>query len=353
MSRETQHTPVLSKEEVNRIFEKQARHEQALDEEDERKHDEYVKAKWLMERNRRRDFPDDVLAKEKRWQREQRENLATAKQHARNIQRTLQNRRLMEYRYILKQGILEGAIKIHETENGFEIDTPRDKVAEYVRQHRKPPTVEDLRQGRFLLGSVSVVAKEQVKLLREALIDEFGAEDPSDLMLIDIVVSNYYRAMYATKLEMESLLWATDDRMEMFEVNAKGAQPYINACQKQFLKTLDALRSRRPAPTPHNSITYRTFTRTDINLDQWGIPLLLALSEITNEKEEDIGLDEIKQAMSKHLNGFNVAEIRNAWIGHALRRYGFTDKVHTSEGNHYNIGRREVQLALSNEGLKL
>jgi hypothetical protein len=227
MSPETQHTPVLSKEEVNRIFEKQARHEQALDEEQERKHDEYVKAKWLMERNRRRDFPDDVLAKEKRWQREQRENLATAKQHARNIQRTLQSRRLMEYRYILKQGILEGAIKIHETENGFEIDTPRDKVAEYVRQHIY---IEDLRQGRFLLGSVSVVAKEQVKLLREALIDEFSAEHPSELMLIDIVVSNYYRAMYATKLEMESLLWATDDRMEMFEVNCQLASRTL-ACK--------------------------------------------------------------------------------------------------------------------------
>jgi hypothetical protein len=57
--------------------------------------------------------------------------------------------------------------------------------------------------------------------------------------------------------------------------------------------------------------------------------------------------------MAKHLNDINVTNIPNAWVGHALRRYGFTNKVHTSEGNHYNIGRREVQLALSNEGLKL
>jgi hypothetical protein len=83
-------------------------------------------------------------------------------------------------------------------------------------------------------------------------------------MLIDMVVSNYFRAMYATTLEMESILRATDYPMEMFEVNAKAVQPYINACQNQFLKTLDALRSRRPGFAPHNSVTYRTFTRTDI-----------------------------------------------------------------------------------------
>jgi hypothetical protein len=43
----------------------------------------------------------------------------------------------------------------------------------------------------------------------------------------------------------------------------------------------------------------------------------------------------------------------STWIGHALRRYGFTVKVHTSDENHYIIGRREVKLVLSNEGLKL
>jgi hypothetical protein len=343
----------LSKDEVDRIFEKQASYEQALDEEEERKRNERAKDRWLIDKTRRGKFPDDSLAREKRSMEERRERLAIAKQESRSTQRFLQKKRLAEHMQILKKGVLSGSLQIHETENGFEMDTPQDKVAEYVRQRLGSPKVEDLREGRFLLCSLSGNTKEQVKFLREALIDEFDAENPSDLMLIDMAVSNYFRAMYAARLETESILWATDYPMETFEVNAKGVQPYINACQNQFLKTLDALRSRRLASTPHNSITYRTFTRTDINLDQWGPSLLLALSEITNEKEEDIGLDEIKQAMTKGLNSINVADIPNAWIGHALRRYGFTNKVHTSDGNHYNIPRREVQLVLSHEGLKL
>jgi hypothetical protein len=279
--------------------------------------------------------------------------LAIAKQDARNTQRFLQKKRRAEHREILKGGVIDGSIQIHETENGFEIDTPQDKVAEYLRQHLGLPTVEDLREGHFLLWFLGGNMKEQVRLLREAMIGEFAAKDPSDWMLIDMAVSNYYLAMYATRLETESMLSRTDYPMEMLEVYAKGVQPYINACQNQLLKILDALRLRRQRFTPYNSITYRSVSRTDINLNHWGIPLLLALFEITSKKEENIDLDEVKRAMAKHVDGINAADIPNEWVGHALRRYGFTEKVHTSDGNHYNITRRQVELVLSNEGLKL
>jgi hypothetical protein len=340
----------LSKEEVDRIFQKQAKYEQALAEEEERKRNERARDRWLIDKTRRGEFPDDPVAREERWKEDRREMLAIAKQDSRNTQRL---KRLTERMQILKKGVLSGSIQIHETEHGFEVDTPQDKVAEFVRKHLRSPKMEDLREGLFLLCSLRGIMKERVRLLREAMIGEFAAKDPSDIMLIDMAVSNYYRAMYATRLETESMLSGADYPMEMLEVYAKGVQPYINACQNQFLKLLDALRFRKPASTSHSSITYRTFTRTDINLDQWGPSLLLALSEITNEKEEDIGLNEIKQAMVKHSVGINVADIPNEWVGLALRRYGFTDKVHTSDGNHYNISRREVQFALSNERLKL
>jgi hypothetical protein len=345
--------PKLSKMEVNRVFEKQAKYEQALDEDEEKKRNQRAKDRWLIDKTRRGQFPGDPLAREKRWKEHRREILAIVKQESRSNQRFLQKKRLSKHMQILKMGVPNGSIQIHETESGFEIETPQDKVAEYLRQHLGSPNVEDLREGHFLLCSLRGSMKERVRLLREAIIGEFAAKDPSDMMLVDMAVSNYYRAMYATRLETESMLSRTDYPMEMLEVYAKGVQPYINACQNQLLKILDALRLRRQRFTPYNSITYRSVSRTDINLNHWGIPLLLALFEITSKKEENIDLDEVKRAMAKHVDGINAADIPNEWVGHALRRYGFTEKVHTSDGNHYNITRRQVELVLSNEGLKL
>jgi hypothetical protein len=137
--------------------------------------------------------------------------------------------------------------------------------------------------------------------------------------------------------------------MEMFEVNATGVQPYINACQNQFLKALRALKSSKEKPLPH--ITYQTFTKTDINLQSWGLPLLQALEEITEKKEDDIDLDEIKQTMTKYANSPDIETIPNAWIGYALRKYGLTSKTHTTNGNQYNISKDQVHQLL-NEVLK-
>src|SRR5208282_571096 len=236
----------FSKEELDRIFEKQAEHEIEKEKKTKKEHEERLEAKWVMEKTRPHQFPNDALAKEKRLSHERRKDTANAKQELRSIQSYLERRRRDEHRAIIKDGVLQDAIQIHETDNGFEIDTPAERVEEYVQQHphtkSKVPKVEDLMRGRFLTTSVGITSKEEIVFLREALIEEYNANSPSDLMLIDLVISNYYRAMYATKMEMESLLYATEYRMEMFEVNATGVQPYINACQNQFLKTLQILR---------------------------------------------------------------------------------------------------------------
>ena len=114
--------------------------------------------------------------------------------------------------------------------------------------------------------------------------------------------------------------------MEMFEVVADGLQPYIHACQNQLLKTLRALRESKQASTPNTSITYdQTYNRTDVNIQHWGPPLLLALQEITEKKQQNIPVNEIKQTMAKYANRFDKEKISNDGIGYMLRRLRLTN----------------------------
>jgi len=346
----------LSKEEIDRLFEKQAAHEVAMEEKAEKEHEERLKASWIIERTRPRQFPNDALAKEKRWGQERRRDNANAKLEARSIQAYLERRRRDERTAIIKQGVLEGVIKIHETDYGFRIDTPHEEVQKYLLQHpkfkSKLPIPEELQEGFFLLGAITESEKERARYVRDGLIEEFQAESPSDFMLVDLTVANYVRTMYATMLEMQSIRYADDYRMEMFEIMMEGVQPYIHTCQNQLLQVLKALRARRESPSK-STFTHETYSRTDINLESWGLPLLLALAEITEKKQDEIGIDEIKQTMTKHLGDINAEAITNSWIGYALRRYGFTGKIHANDGNRYSISREKVQmLLLSYEGLK-
>jgi hypothetical protein len=212
----------------------------------------------------------------------------------------------------------------------------------------KLPNVDDLKEGCFLLGSVHEVDRNVVKLVRDSLVEQYGAESPTDFMLIDLLASNYVRAMYAARVEGQSI-WFTDYySMEMFEVAHQGLQPYIHACQNQMLKVLKALNDTKLSA---NVFTHETYSRTAINLETWGLPLLLALGEITETKEQGIGIDEIKLTMTRYVKGLDVESIPNSLIGYALGRFGFIEKVHVSDGQRYNIERKRV-LTLLNESLK-
>ena len=323
---------MLTKEEVDRLFEKEARSEKAN--------------RKIVEKNM------DCVAQVKGWKEGRRSESAGARLEAREIQNHLGNKFRSEYFEVLKQGVLQGKIQIHQTPNGFMIDTPEDKVKEFVQNHPKfqamQPAPDDLRKGWFLIGTVTDWDKERVNLVRKSLIDEFHAQSPSDLMLVDLAVSNYVRAMYATQTEMESIRYADNYRMEMYEITMEGLQPYIHACQNQLLRTLTILQARKRTTS---TFTYETYSRTDINIENWGTPLLLALAEITEKKEQGIGIDEIKSTMTKYVKELNIQSVPNSWIGYALNRFGFMEKIHVSDGNRYNIERTRV-LTLLNEDLK-
>ncbi len=147
----------LSKEEIDRIFEKQAKSELANKEFSEKEIRDWYRRKW-MTKKRTHEFPDDAVAKEKRWDEDRRDQVAGARLEAREIQNHVDDKFRREYLEILKQGVLEGVIQIHETDTGFMIDTPDDKVNEFVENHPKiqamQPAPDDLRKGWFLLGSI-------------------------------------------------------------------------------------------------------------------------------------------------------------------------------------------------------
>ena len=167
---------LLCKEEVDRLFEKQASNDRANRESSEKAVLDWIRSEW-MRRNRGREFPNDALAQVKRWREGRRSEAAGARLEAREIQNHLDDKFHREYLEVLKQGVLEGAIQIHETDYGFMVDTPMEKVKEFVRNHPKfqvmQPAPSELKQGRFLLGTVTDWEKERVNLVRKSLIDEF------------------------------------------------------------------------------------------------------------------------------------------------------------------------------------
>lgn len=331
--------------EVERLFQKQAQTEKQNEEQDRKTAEKWNREEQLRKKLQR-NSTGDLFSQEKRWRSERKRQNIAARLATNQIQKQLRRQRIEKKLKLIKQGVLEGAIEIREVPDGFEIISPPEKVAEYIFKQLKMegrfPDKTDLEKGKFLLGTVDDMRKESVRLLRTNLIEEFEAEKPSDLMLVDVAVSNYVRCMYATGMENDCL-WHTDHSMEMFEVMAGGLQPYIHACQNQFLKSLQALRARKHPCSTYSHVSY---SRTDINLQEWGLPLLYALRDVTIRKETDIGLDEIKQAMKIHAQGFDVESIENNLIGYVLERYGFHTKTHTSTGNRYNITREQVQAVL-------
>ncbi|HUK51588.1 MAG TPA: hypothetical protein VLV18_11160, partial [Terriglobales bacterium] len=261
-------------EEVDRLFEKQAASDKETQDAQERMMLDWYRSEWLTRRQRSQEFPNDARAQVKRWKADREGALAEARLEARKIQRNLDDKFQKEYLRVVKEGVLEGAIQIHETSTGFMIDTPLEEVQEYVQTHAvfrdRQPVPDDLRNGWFLLGEVVDWEKERVNLVRNSLIDEFQAERPSDLMLVDLATSNYIRAMYAAQTELESIRYADHYRMEMYEIVMEGLQGYITACQNQLIRALKVLERRRQ-PDRGSVFTHETYTRTDVNLASWGL----------------------------------------------------------------------------------
>jgi hypothetical protein len=344
----------LTEEEVDRLFEKRSKVEKEIEESGKKHVENWLKQQWRERTWRKRDFPTGPLAEYKRSLEGRKYDRAGARFEAIQIQSRLQERWKKEYWEVIKEGVLEGAIKIHETAQGFDIDTPVDQVEQYLRQNPKSKnwfTVSDcLKDGSLLLGTSHEIWRDTIRVIRDDLIEEFEASSPSDLMLVDLLTSNYFRIMNATRTEMETLWYAHDFSMEMFEVVHQGLQEYVHECQNQLLRVLGTLRAKRREAFG-SGLTYETYSRTRVNLQNWGLLLLLALAEITEQREQQIGINEIKGVMAKHLKGLNSDDIPNSAIGYVLKDYGFKEKIHLNSGNHYDIPRKQV-LALLNEHLK-
>ena len=78
---------------------------------------------------------------------------------------------------------------------------------------------------------------------------------------------------------------------------------------------IGALEAGKRVTYSRSAIAHETNSRTDMNLEKWGIPPLHALAEITDRKQQEIGIDEIKQAMND-IDGINTEAIPNGWIGY-------------------------------------
>ena len=343
---------MLSKEEVDRLFEKRSKVEEEVEASRKKRAEDSRKREWQERAWRKREFPTGALAECKYWSEGRRYEKARAQFEATQIQKRLKKWRKQKYWEVIKEGVLEGAIRVHETDEGFAIDTSPEQVEEYLRRNPKSKDwfseSDCLKDGSLLLGTSHEIWGDKIMYVRDGLIEEFQASSPSDLMLIDFLTSNYFRAMNATRTEFETFWYASDFNVETFEIIHQGLQRYIHDCQNQLLRVLSALQSRRQS-LRGSTFTHETYTRTDINLESWGLPLLLALADITEKKEQGIGIDEIKSTMARYMKDVSPETIPNNWIGYALRRFGFIEKVHVTEGNRYNIERQRVLTLLSEE----
>jgi len=340
-------TGLPSKEETDRLFAKQSKYDEDIERIRGKKAIEVERQQWLEKKRNARNFTDDPLERQKRRKQNRKRSLEETRLKVIERQRNLHKIRIRENDELLKQGILYDHIKIHETPNGYMIDTDPFKVKEYVLKQltikNMLPRADDLEKGQFLLSCVPEWQREQLKAIRCQLIEEYG-QAATTLMLIDIVVSNYIRVMYATHMEM-GMVCHQDCDYETFELAHNGLQPYICDYQNQLIKSLSNLRGIRRS-RPQNSLSMElTYRRTDLNLQKWGLPLLHALDDVASN-EEEIDLDEVKLAMKKHVNGLDIDPIRNSDIAYLMKELGFVNKIHTEHGNRYIVRKEEVEVLL-------
>ena len=340
-------TGLPSKEEIDRLFAKRAKYDEDIERIRRQKALEVERQQWLEKKRNTRNFTDDPLEKQKRRKQNRKRSLEETRLKVIQKQRTLHKIWVGENDEIIKQGILDDDIKIHETQNGYMIDTDPFKVKEYVLQQLKTknmlPRTDDLETGQFLLSCVPEWQREQLKAIRRRLIEEYGKTTMA-LMLIDLVISNYIRAMYATHMET-GMIWNQDCDYETFELAHTGLQPYIRDCQNQLIKSLGALRDNQQGRSQNSLSMQLTYRRTDLNLQKWGLPLLQALGDVASDKEE-IGLDEVKLAMKKHADGLDIDSVRNSDIAYLMKELGFVNKIHIEHGNRYIVRKDEIEVLL-------
>jgi hypothetical protein len=337
----------MNEEEVDRVFEKQEKYDEEVERNSQKNALEIERQQWVDRRRNARDFTDDPLEKQKRRKQNRKHSLEATRLKVVERQRNLHKIRVREHDEIIKEGILSGHIEIHETPNGYMIDTDPVKVKDYVLQKLRIknmlPRTDDLETGQFLLDCVPEWQREQLKAIRRRLIEEYG-QAPTTLMLIDNVIANYIRVMYATHMEM-GMLWHQDCDYETFELAQAGLQPYIRDCQTQLIKSLNALKATRQGRLGNSMSMQVTYRRTDLNLQKWGLPLLHALDDVASDRKE-IDLDEVKLAMKRYANGLDVNSVRNSDIAYAMNELGFVNKIHTEHGNRYIVRKEEVEVLL-------
>ena len=113
--RKTKSSLDLSKEEIGRLFSKREKVETEVEEAGRKHAEDWLKQAWLDRARRKRELPTGPLAEQKCSLEGRRYDLAGARVEAIQIQKRLSKRWNNQYWEIIKQGVLEGVIKIHET----------------------------------------------------------------------------------------------------------------------------------------------------------------------------------------------------------------------------------------------
>ncbi len=238
------------------------------------------------------------------------------------------------YRYwrwldIVKEGIKRGNIKAEKMGHDIIITNPA-QGEEYLYQHLAD--ADPLGSGKFLvelpLNDWTDLKRKWILKIRDEIINSKGLwGDPLGIIKADLVVSSYVRFMEAQRFEQDNLIELQEFSLDIMKALADVGSKYTQVCFKQLIESIKMLEMGASKSSYHQT----GYSKSSINMQSWGRILVQALVQITEKKEENITIKDIREAMKTELSVEDHRKIQGPEIGYLLRSLGVS-KLHLSTG---------------------
>lgn len=124
------------------------------------------------------------------------------------------------------------------------------ETASFMAEKMTKAGMDDINNGAFVEKSVHISQKKYTQILRRRLTVEYDAESISELMLIDVAISAYFRYLQSSMLYNSYAMDAEGNAsFNQLKVNiTKELGKQIDQSHRQFISALATLREmKRPA----------------------------------------------------------------------------------------------------------
>ena len=148
--------------------------------------------------------------------------------------------------------------------------TNQEVASKMAEAGQKCANLIAVRSGSRLESSVDDVDKDMVRDVRKSLITEFQVSTYAELMLIDLAVSSYFRALHTNKAYATILgrMWTNAPQEQINFYKEAGKQ--IELANKQFATALTLLKELKRPPIKVKIQTKNAYVAGNQQVNQYG-----------------------------------------------------------------------------------